>query len=689
VYRAVEIYQGTTRGEGGTLLRSDRGAEQLDEKNQHVQPRAKLLGLIEPADLPVLLGLLVLGFLFLVFYQRIESFNEDSSYYIGLADSLAKKARFEFDFKLHTQHPPGLPGILALVALFFGANYSVYVRTVAICGILGLVVTYFLLRRKEGRLVATAACLLLASSPFFFELSTRGVLSELPYFLTSTMTLLLASLLQTARGRSAQFFSWLSLVFFLLLSLMIRSAGIALVGGIFFWLVYSLVADKRRRAALHLGTFGSVLVLGIGLQLLWMGWVKKVVVQDWPGQYMNEYVNQMKMKDPRYPEKGSASPADILHRADTNLLIEGAHFSELLTRVNWIDRLWFSPVVLFPIVLILLGCVVSVSQDNGDFLAWYFLSYVGIFLLWPFDPGPRAILPVFPLAFLFLWRGSSLLVKLSIARPRVALLGGGLFSLALCGFSYFWVRLHKGDIGSQAKFSLIFWPALASIYALCKWIRLRTPVGKILQPAWSSRPVFSVLGKPLTAPFLASSSALILLVGMGFLMQMRIGRANLSPDPTKFLQYPSVDAAKWIESNALPTDVVMAGQEAIVHRISRRRIIQFPVTSNIHLIMETIQNHNVSYLIVLEELNQHPFFFPTEDERWQSLSGSFPEEFRLVHKGPGYAIYRVASESTARPAVSSLASPWPNLHCAEFRKSPRYKPESCGPVRLSRSPVPS
>ncbi|MBZ5700351.1 MAG: glycosyltransferase family 39 protein [Acidobacteriia bacterium] len=614
---------------------------------EHASP--ELLKSIAPADVAVLLALLVFGLMLLGFYLRVESFQEDSSYYMGLADSLIAKGRFEFDFKPHTQHPPGFPMILALVSLVFGGTYPVFAHTAAICGSLALFLAYFLLRRKDGRMVAAAACLLLGSSPFFFEFGTQSFLSELPFFLTTMLALLLASRFQTLKNWPARTLSWLLLVFCVLLSLLIRSAGLALLGGIGLWLAYSLIAD-RREARLRLKTFAPVLILGLGLQMLWAGWVKKVEVQDWPGQYMNTYANQMRMKNPRYPEQGIASPGDILHRAAENLALHGAHFSELLTRANWIAPLWYSPAVLLPIILLGLGCGVSVFRDRGDFLAWYFLCYVGIFLFWPFDPGPRAILPVFPLAFLYFWRGAAWFAKMASQRPRAAFGSGFLFSIILCAFSWFWIRSHGSAIGSQAKLSLVFWLLLAAACGLFLWPRSGALLERIRASAWSSRPMVSVWGEPLTVPLLGGLAGLLALVALGLFLQLGMGMANLSPDPSKFLHYPSVDAAQWIARNALPTDVVMAGQEAIVHRISGRRVILFPVSSNSQMIMDVLRNRDVRYLIVLQDTNKHPFFFPTEDQRWRSLSAAYPEAFGLVRHGPGYEIYQVAGEPHAKAA---------------------------------------
>ena len=119
---------------------------------------------------------------------RIESYAPDSSYYIGLADTILEKGSYEFNFAPHIIYPPGLPLSLALIALGFGSSYIVFVRAMAVIGACGLLASYALLRRLEGRTFAAAACLILGSSAFYFYMATQLVGSDVPYFFTSTLT---------------------------------------------------------------------------------------------------------------------------------------------------------------------------------------------------------------------------------------------------------------------------------------------------------------------------------------------------------------------------------------------------------------------------------------------------------------------------------------------------------------------
>ena len=355
-------------------------------------------------DLGVALAIIVFCAMELACYQRIESYSADSSYYIGLADSLVNQHRYIFDFKPHTLYPPGFPAILALISLVFGASYGVYVRAMAIFGALGLWTSYILLRRAEGRAAGATACLLLGSSPFFFRMTTQNVISDVPFFFCSMLALVAARHVSAA---DTGFRRWLWGSVFLLLvvaSQMIRSVGVALLGGLLAWLAWSVLAAQSP-VGTPLRVFLVTLVLGILVQAAWMQWTKRAEVRDWPGEYMNTYLNQIQMEDPQRPDLGKASGMDLAARALKNLPTQSAHVSELVTRISWVDQRIWSPLALVPIALVLLGVLVSICDNAGQLEDWYFPAYTGLYLLWPFDEGPRFIFPVFPLVWVYLWRG--------------------------------------------------------------------------------------------------------------------------------------------------------------------------------------------------------------------------------------------------------------------------------------------
>ncbi len=76
--------------------------------------------------------------------------------------------------------PPAFTLILAVVGLFWGLSPATLFPVIAVSATLALLVAYELLRRVEGRGVAAATCLLLASSPVLFAFNTAVVYPEMP-----------------------------------------------------------------------------------------------------------------------------------------------------------------------------------------------------------------------------------------------------------------------------------------------------------------------------------------------------------------------------------------------------------------------------------------------------------------------------------------------------------------------------
>ena len=172
----------------------------------------------------------------------------------------------------------------------------------------------------------------------------------------------------------------------------------------------------------------SRLLVGLVVLAVWIAWVQqsKPKAIDFGGEGGSwDYVDQFWAKDPHNPELGPASIADLLARPVKNILLQGAHLSEILTRSPWLQPLWYSPVILGVVGLIAIGYAVSFRGDSDGITEWYFAAYVSIYLFWPFDVGPRFVFPVFPLALLYFWRGAGQL-KLFAARCPMVFMGSAL-----------------------------------------------------------------------------------------------------------------------------------------------------------------------------------------------------------------------------------------------------------------------
>lgn len=566
--------------------------------------------------------------------MRIESYAPDSSYYIGLADAILEKGSYEFNFAPHIVYPPGLPLTLAFIALGFGSSYIVFVRAMSVIGVFGLLASYALLRRIEGRSFATATCLILGSSGIYFHTATQAVGSDVPYFLTSTLTLLFAMSLQSARLRLERWGFSLGLVVFLIFSLLLRTVAVALVAGIGAWLVSTFVF-RRRDAALQAKLFTPALLIGGLVLAIWIMWVEqsKHKAIDFSGE-LATYVDQFWAKDPHRPELGAASVTDLLARPAKNIVIQGAHLSEIITRSLWIQALWYSPVVLAAVGLTVLGCGVSFRDGGGGIAEWYFTAYVFIYLFWPFDVGPRFVFPVFPLAFLYFWRGARQLKSYVARRPMLFLRYGLLLSVGLAVYTAVEVFLWRNQVSLQANIWGVFW-GLAGISMAIVMAGIAKKLTQRL--TLYSKALFE--GK---MQHLAGALTVLVLVIVGLAIQIETAVWNLTADPQTYVHQPYKEAADWIARHTRSDDVVMAQQISIVHRISGRQVANFPVRSDPRIIMDVVRRQGAKFIVVITS-NRATNLQPPESQRIKLLRESFPESVVLVQRGNSYEIYRVSS----------------------------------------------
>jgi hypothetical protein len=125
-----------------------------------------------------------------------------------------------------TNQPPGLPWILGLLCMAGACSHVVFLRTMAVFGTLGFLVTYELLRRQAPRIVAAAICLLLISSPVWFSFLTL-VFPNIPYFFTSMSALLVARKFENSTQLASRIRWGALLTALIVASLMFASAAMA------------------------------------------------------------------------------------------------------------------------------------------------------------------------------------------------------------------------------------------------------------------------------------------------------------------------------------------------------------------------------------------------------------------------------------------------------------------------------
>lgn len=150
-------------------------------------------------DVAVWTAIIVIGAMHYALALRVDDFFTGDTTYFELARSLLSHGGYGFNARPETVMPPGFPAFMAALCVTVGCRHAVFVHAVIVCSALGVLASYELLRRLQGRLAAAVISLLLIASPGLFSLETRMVMSDLPYMLTSLLTLLLVQRLDQLR----------------------------------------------------------------------------------------------------------------------------------------------------------------------------------------------------------------------------------------------------------------------------------------------------------------------------------------------------------------------------------------------------------------------------------------------------------------------------------------------------------
>lgn len=570
--------------------------------------------------------LLLIGTMQVLGYAREERFGADSSVYIQLAKNLSSTGRYEFNHRAQTLYPPGFPVTLAALShAGVRAEYSSLVRLMPAFATLGMLAWLLALTPTVGTATAASAVILTAMSPAVFSLVTRSVVSDPLYFAFSGIVVLALTAMASVRRPAARTALGLTVLLMVPAAAVVRSAGLSLVAALLAWPCFDAARrgirhlDAPRKVALAAGT------LGLAAFLCWSAWSRTHHVSDYPGQHMASYFSQVAVKDPHRPELGSASTIDLLQRLPHNAVVHAAHLGTVSLGGTWVAPVWHSPIVIGVLVALAFGAVTGIIMWQQGFLGWYLLSYLGVYLLWPFDEGQRFMIPIAPLALAVAAQGVTALWTTRRRYPRRSLQFATMAAAAIT-----LLAVIGGDLeGRQARVSVGSWSLAAIAGTVALGMRSGTLAGgtKVSQVARSWSP-----------PSLHWGWLLLPSVLLGLPRTASIVHANLLADPSTFRQAPSVEAAKWLRD--APDGSAMAGQFAVIHRITGRPVTPFPVSSDADMIATTLLARGVRYLVVADPVT-FEYFEPNEVTRLALLQRTHPTLLEEVHRGPGYRIFAV------------------------------------------------
>jgi hypothetical protein len=587
------------------------------------------------------------GALQIICAQPGSEFSGEDVFYADSARGLAERGFYGINGWAETNMPPGLSALLALLCLAGGYGHVVFVRAMALLGTLGFVVSYALLRQQAPRVIAAAICLLLISSGIYAEGVTQYVASCYPYFFTGIGALLVARKLEAANGVAARL-GWGALLTALIVaSLMLASSGIAFLGALVAS-VGVMFLRQRRLALARVRTYFAVFLLAVGVQGFWMSRPGPeasagIPAQQWPVPgFPRSYVAQLKVKSGNEPERGAATPGDVAQRVVEN----SYQYANLLGRFlfdRWNSPAWVSIVALGALLLILAGWCSSTCSTGGGLQDWYFAGYGLIFLLWPWTPETRFLLPVAPLACFYMWRGGVAAVLLAKKSPRT--LGVALLSVAILLMATAWLWMQGVRITTHMPHTPL--PKLFLLTGLFAGLLAAGMVGADhFRPSSISRFLnwFANAGSasrknPWRAFKLAGVVALIGLTIQGLTTQLEIGRANRDPNSAANRPRPDVQAGLWLRSHTGLNAVIMARHVPTVFHHAQRKVIWFPPSSNPDLLMDGIKKHGVNFIIVAHR--EESYYLPSDEDCFAPLLRAYPTAFRLVYEAPAIQVFEV------------------------------------------------
>lgn len=596
---------------------------------------------LNPASVQVLvLGVIIaLGAMQFFFTQRAADFVGDDVFFADAARSLLHRGIYGINGSVEGNLPPGLSATLTLVCAAGGCTRAAFLHAMVLFQTLAFVATYLLLRRLVPHLTAIIICLLLVSSEPYFSAATQLLYPNHPYFFTATSALLVALNLEKASSVPARV-AWSALLALLCAAaLLFATTGVALLVALSVRIAV-LLYRKRRAALSSVSALAVPLLVGVVVQAVWAHHPRAPL--EWPiAGYPRPYLEQLLVKSGNHPELGMATWHDIPLRIGENALVYTAFLAQLLAH-HWVSSSWTSVAVLGPLLLILLGWFSSIKASGGEVHDWYLAGYALMYLLWPWAFVPRFLLPVAPLACLYLWRGLLGVGHLATHAARsvgLVWLPASLLLTIATGRDVRAAAVHRpGALASlQSDVSLAAWILSVIVAAWLIWTGSPKTLAQSPRPDGDERSFARLLSSLPTR--LVGGITVVGMILWGVSQQLATGRANLDLRSELNSAPPDARAASWIATHSDSSAVVMARHVPLASHYSGRKVVWFPPSTDSKLLMDGIRRLGVGYVIVVHRA--FDIYQPADEDCFAPLVAMYPNAFHLVFQDSGFKVFAV------------------------------------------------
>jgi len=542
-------------------------------------------------------------------------FTGDTEHYVGLARAIAVGDGLALQMWRQSQFPPGFPLVLAPAAWLFNGSFAAISRWAAALASLVFALTWLYLRRR-GSPLALPIAILTTCSTRFLDLATDNPMAE-PVYMALSLAVLIWADCGSLAGDPRRGWGWVVTGCLLLVALpAVRSIGVSAVAAAALAPLLRALAPGAGRRPVAIRDAIPVIFAAVCL-----GSWSALVHQSGAG-----YLHDLLMSDPRHPDLGQASPAQVVARIAGNAGAEVGFLDDLLMPWFWINPTWWTP-ALVAIGVLLVGWWRDLSSAR-PFAALYAFAYVGVLLVWPYlEEGPRFLAPLLPLLWMYLFEGlRTLLEALRAGRLWLRLAGLAWAVLALVGLACVW-RWQPGAFNRQ------------EIAAAMAWAALLAGFGGFWQ-------LLVGMARRLTRQSAA------LLVGVG-VAAFAIGSvAHAGPRivarargelPLGGVQRALRDASRWIANATPPDALVLTTYASRVGFATGRPTLNLPVTLSADRFLELDRRYHARFLLIVES-PADTYYTPNDVEKFAVLRTLFSTRLDLVHHFDGGRIYAIRPE---------------------------------------------
>jgi hypothetical protein len=597
----------------------------------------------------VVCGAIVLfGFAGVLLYQHSSDFLAEDVFFADCARSLLTQGFYGIAGRPETNQPPGLSGFLAILFSVCGYSPAVCLQAIVVLEALGFITAYQVLKRRLPNLVAAVICILLISSPIYFQLSTQMICASMPFLFATMAAIFVFGKYESVSSSLVKFVWGAILAALIAASLMFASAAIALLGAIVASLLASFVRSKQLGLA-RAQKLLPVLLVGVAVQGWWMH--RKPAPLEWPlPGYPAPYLQQLKVKSGNYPELGMATASDVVVRVKSNLLSQSDLLAQIVLR-HGVNETKVA-VVIAPVLLIALGWAYSLWQARGQgVLEWYFAGYEFIYLLWPWGLERRFFLPIAPLACLYAWEGMKAAYVLVTTRPRLTGIVWSPLGLVLGLSGCHWLYTHRTTHGFGLLPDELLVPTWLISSVGAAWMAYRGRPPAIFDhnsqgAKWFGRPLTAFGASPWCLTQYGLTALTVVLFAIGVSSDVSIAKVNVETPDAQFMTDTNVNpmaseiqAGLWIRSHTPANSVLMARHLPLVFHYAQRKMVWFAPISNPGVLMAGIDLHHVDYVVVIR--HKIRYYLPDDDDCFDKLLAKHPEAFRIVRQEPELRIFEV------------------------------------------------